>query len=374
MAELCCAECGQRYPGNSPVWRCECGGILDLEYKARFPLNQIEKREPTLWRYREAIPILDDDNIVSLGEGYTPLVETDLKGNRFLLKLEYLMPSGSFKDRGASVLISKAKELKVNRLVEDSSGNAGSAIAAYCALCGIECEIFVPSGTPAGKLAQIEGYSAKLRRIEGSRENVAEAALEWAFNIYYASHSWNPFFLQGTKTFAFEVCEQLGWRAPDVVVVPVGNGTLLLGAYMGFKELALEGIIESVPRIVAVQSAGCDPICKAFEEGSDAPAEIKKRDSIADGIAVAKPVRGRQILAALREGGGMTLSVSDKEVADALWMLCGKGLYVEPTGAVALAGALKHVENNEDGKTIVLPLTGSGLKETEKMTNLLTRH
>ncbi|MGW8286445.1 MAG: threonine synthase, partial [Candidatus Deferrimicrobiaceae bacterium] len=202
MNGILCQSCGAMFPLNDPRWRCGCGGLLEVRFRARFDKEKILRRKATMWRYREALPVDDDAHVVSFDEGMTPMVPVDLGPGSLLLKLEQLFPTGSYKDRGASVLISKAKEMGVARVVEDSSGNAGCAIAAYAARAGIECEILVPESTSPGKLAQILLYGAALRRIPGSREDTANAALAAAEGTYYASHSWNPFFFQGTKTFA----------------------------------------------------------------------------------------------------------------------------------------------------------------------------
>jgi len=198
-----------------------------------------------------------------MSEGFTPLEEVEFSGDRALIKVDYLFPTGSYKDRGATVLISKMKEWGVQEVVEDSSGNAGCAIAAYCARAKIACEIYVPRGTSPEKTVQIQTYGAALRKVQGARERTAEAAREAASKIPYASHCWNPFFLHGTKTFAFEVWEQMGWKAPDVLVLPVGHGTLFLGAAMGFRELKEAGMIKRIPRLVGVQSASCAPLYEA---------------------------------------------------------------------------------------------------------------
>ena len=249
MSLLTCIKCNATYSSDDPLWRCRCGGLLDLriEFEPVFDLEKIKKRKPSMWRYREAIPIKDDAHIVSFDEGFTPLIEVTVFGKAILIKQEQLFPTGSFKDRGASVLISQVRALGIEKVVEDSSGNAGSAIAAYCAHAGISCEIFVPAETSSSKLAQIALYGAKLNKIPGTREETAAAVLKAAETNYYASHSWNPFFFHGTKTFAFEVCEQLGWVSPDTVILPVGNGTLLLGAYIGFMELKAAKITKKFP-------------------------------------------------------------------------------------------------------------------------------
>ena len=231
-----------------------------------------------------------------MGEGFTPLEEMELEGHRVFLKIDYLFPTGSYKDRGATVLISKVKEMGVRRVVEDSSGNAGCAIAAYCARGGIECEIYVPESTSKGKLTQIEAYGAVLKKVEGSRERTAEITMEAASKTYYASHCWNPFFFHGTKTFAYEVWEQMNWKNPDTLVLPIGHGTLFLGVYLGFKELKEAGLIRKIPKLVGIQSASCAPLYLAFKEGKDEVPSIEKRETIAEGIAIATPVRGKQIL------------------------------------------------------------------------------
>jgi threonine synthase len=368
---LVCTSCRAAYPLNDPRWRCECGGLLEVRFRARFDKKKIARRKPTMWRYREAIPVAGDDHVVSFEEGMTPLVPVDLGPGELLLKLEQLFPTGSYKDRGASVLISKAKEMGVSRVVEDSSGNAGCAIAAYAARAGIECEILVPESTSPGKLAQILFYGAALRRIPGSREDTAKAALAAAQNAYYASHSWNPFFFQGTKTFAYEVWEQMGCRAPDALLLPTGNGTLLIGSCIGFRELKENGLIDRIPRHIAVQAENCAPLLAMFRDGLDSVPAIETRETIAEGVAIAAPVRGKEIVDIVRETGGEILAVSDAEVEEALMLLGRKGLYVEPTSALPVAAFLRYPRVRSG--VVVVPLTGHGLKANEKMLKIALR-
>jgi threonine synthase len=301
-----------------------------------------------------------------LGEGFTPLEEMEFNGHRVLLKIDYLFPTGSYKDRGATVLVSKLRELGIRKVVEDSSGNAGSAIAAYCARAGIGCEIYVPESTSSGKLVQIQAYGATVKKVEGSREKTAEVAMEAASKIYYASHCWNPFFLHGTKTFAFEIWEQIGWKAPDALVLPVGHGTLFLGAYIGFKELEDAGKVERIPRLVGIQSAACAPLYQAFKKGWKENFPTEKKETMAEGIAIANPVRGRQILEAIRETGGEVLAVTEKEIGVALKEMSRKGHFIEPTSAATVAGLKKYLKNNKK-EVVVSTLTGMGLKSVEKM-------
>lgn len=320
-----------------------------------------------MWRYREAIPIHNDASILSMNEGFTPLEEIEFNGGGVLIKIDYLFPTGSYKDRGATVLISKMKEWGVQKVVEDSSGNAGSAIAAYCAKAGIGCDIYVPQYTSPEKLIQIQAYGATLKRVEGSREKTAEKAMEAASKIPYASHCWNPFFLHGTKTFAFEVWEQMDWRAPDTLVLPIGHGTLFLGAYIGFKELKTAGMIKRIPKMVGIQSASCAPLYQAFKKGWRETRPIEKVETIAEGIAIAEPVRGRQILEAIRETGGEVLAVTEKEIKVALKEMGRKGHFIEPTSSATIAGLKKYLRKKRQNETVVSTLTGMGLKSAGKM-------
>jgi len=369
MEKFYCSNCNRSYCIEPKRWRCDCGSFLDLEFEPKFPIKKILKRGPTLWRYREAIPIHGDESILSMGEGFTPLEEMKLNGHPVLLKIDYLFPTGSYKDRGAAVLISKTKELGIKKVVEDSSGNAGSAIAAYCAKAGIECEIYVPQSTAPGKLVQIQAYGATLKKVKGSRERTAEVAMETASKITYVSHYWNPFFLQGTKTFAFEIWEQMELKAPDTLVLPVGHGTLFLGAYIGFKELKEAGKVKKIPRLVGVQSASCAPLYYAFKKGSNEAVPIKKGETVAEGIAIARPVRGRQILKAIGETGGEILTVTEKEIGVALKEMGRRGHFIEPTSAATIAGLKKYFKNIKK-EVVVSTLTGMGLKAVEKIGHL----
>ena len=374
MISLVCTKCNTFYPVDEPVWQCRCGGLLDLHFKASFPLEKTEKRGPTMWRYREAIPIENDEYIVSFNEGFTPLCEVTFDmgsgiGKRgILIKQEQLFSTGSYKDRGASVLISHVKNLGLRKIVEDSSGNAGSSIAAYCARAGIECDIFVPETTSAGKLNQITAYGANLHKIPGTREDTAAAVMTAAEHTYYASHSWNPFFFHGTKTFSFEVCEQLGWRAPDTVILPVGNGTLLLGAYIGFQELKAAGLIDRIPRIIGVQAAACAPLLKAFIDNGMDINPILGEKTMAEGIAIAAPIRGKQILEAIKNSDGELIAVTELEIKEALHEMCLNGFYIEPTSAAAIAGVKKYLKKSPpENEEILSVFTGHGLKASGKI-------
>ncbi len=366
MERFFCSKCKRFYPLQLSRWRCDCGSFLDLQFEPKFPIEKILKRSPTLWRYREAIPIRHEKSILSMQEGFTPLERVKIDGGDALLKIDYLFPTGSYKDRGASVLISKMKEWKAEKVVEDSSGNAGSAIAAYAAKAGIECDIYVPHHTSPGKLLQIQAYGATLKKVEGSREETAKRAMKAASRDPYASHCWNPFFLHGTKTFAFEIWEQLGWKTPDTLVLPVGHGTLFLGAYIGFRELREAGLIRKIPKLVAVQSASCAPLYHAFRKGWPETRPIEKEETVAEGIAIAEPVRGRQILEATRETDGEILVVTEKEIWRAMKAMGREGHFIEPTSAATIAGLCRYLRKKRGREVVVSSLTGMGLKSAGK--------
>ena len=367
MKDLVCTACETARTSTDLVWRCTCGGPLDLRLESAIDLDAARTRPATMWRYREALPIADD-HVVSFDEGFTPLTQIRIDGHSVWIKQENLFPTGSFKDRGASVLISKARELGVRRVVEDSSGNAGAAVAAYAARAGMACDIYVPEATSPAKLTQIRMYGATLHRVPGSREDTARAAMEAAEECFYASHVWNPYFFQGTRTFVFEICEQLGCRAPDVLVIPTGHGTLLIGAYLGFIDLLRCGHISSLPRLVAVQSSSCAPLYRAWRGDLESPTASACGVTIAEGIAIAEPTRASQVIDAVRHTGGQVVTVTDDEVRKALTRFCLQGWYIEPTSATALAGLSKA--GVSDGETVVVPLTGHGLKSTEKLIKL----
>jgi threonine synthase len=319
-----------------------------------------------------------------MGEGFTPLVRLAPDTPHILLKVDYTMPTLSFKDRGAAVLVRLARELGVQRMIADSSGNAGTAIAAYAARAGIACDVYVPASASAKKLRQIAAQGAAVHAIPGSREDTAAAAIAAVEReqVFYASHVYHPFFFQGTKTYAFELWEQLGGSAPDVLALPVGNGTLVLGAYYGFKDLLRAGLIERLPRMLAVQAEGCAPLARAFERGEDVATPVINTGTEAEGIAIAAPARSRQILASIRETRGLIITVSDAAIEAARNHLARRGFYVEPTAAAPYAGLVEYVarwmgeqappdhqplfsSNPLSGPTserVVIPLCGAGLK------------
>jgi threonine synthase len=368
-AEYLCPACGKRLAADRPLWRCDCGSHLNLAPGPGLARGDIAA-DASLWRYRTALALAGPPR-VSLGEGWTPLVTRDWDGAAIRFKLESQMPTGSFKDRGTVAMLNHLLEVGVGPIHEDSSGNAGSSIATYSAVAGIPCRIFVPAGAPRGKIVQIAASGAAVEVIPGTRQDVTEAALAATTDSFYASHNWQPFFIEGTKTLAYELWEQLGFAVPDNILVPTGYGSNILGLDRGFDELMRRGEIAQVPRLFAVQAANC----AAFAAAWDGDQAFAPRPTIADGIATVKPVRVVEVLGALRRSRGGVISVLEDAIAPALRRLGRLGLYVEPTAATvgaALSQALA-IGTIRPGETTVAVLTGHGLKAGDAIGTLLGR-
>jgi threonine synthase len=372
-ARYVCPACGATHPIATALWRCPaCRSYLDLTDGPGLTPAAIDKSDRSLWRYGAALRVVRDDAL-NMGEGGTPLVARPWDGASVHMKLDFMAPTGSFKDRGISVLMAYLKRAGVTSILEDSSGNAGAAMAAYAAAAGIACRILVPAGAPAGKLVQMRSVGADVVPIGGTRQDVTDAALAEAETTFYASHNWQPFFLEGTKTVAYEIWEQLGFRAPDAVVAPAGGGGNLLGAAIGFRELLAAGQIERMPRLYGVQARNCSPLVAAFEAGADDYVPTETRATIADGIALARPTKLKEMLAAVRHSGGACVAVSEDDILAALRGLLRLGLFVEPTSAAGAAGVSRLIAAGtiKKDETTALILTGSGLKATARIAELL---
>ena len=355
-----CGSCGKCYPEDPALWKCPCGGPFHMNFEpARLQPRRLPGRAADQWRYREVLPIHNWHERVSLGEGLTPLVGVIHKKIPFLAKLDYLMPSGSFKDRGASLLMSFLASRGVRGVVEDSSGNAGAAIACYSARARISATIFVPAQASPAKVRAITAFGARVIKVKGSREDVTAGARSASVRDCYASHVWNPYFIHGTKTCAYEIVEQLGWNAPDWVLVPSGSGTMLLGLHLGFHEMRGQGLIETLPRLVASQARNCNPL-ERFVAGKKFRSS---KPTLAEGAAVARPPRVAEMARALSESRGRVYSAPEEKLLPATETCWRYGLYVEPTSALGLT-ALEDLAQQEslDGRKVVVIFTGSGLK------------
>ncbi|WP_255151173.1 pyridoxal-phosphate dependent enzyme [Halorarius halobius] len=351
---LDCAACARTYRDR---WRCACGAPLDFADPPRPDGPPDVDARDGLWAFDEFLPV---DREVTLGEGFTPLVDASDWDATF--KLEYVFPTGSFKDRGATTTLSRAAELGVDRVVEDSSGNAGAAIATYAARAGIDATVYVPASVKQSKLRAIERAGADVERVEGTRADVTDACIDAVESGegWYASHAWNPAFFAGTATFAMEVAAQRGWSVPDAIVTPLGHGTLFLGAYRGFRALREAGWTDRMPRLLGAQAAGYAPIVEELHGRAAAAGD----NATADGIQIRDPVRKRQILDAIEATDGDAIALDAAAVESALDRLHRGGFYTEPTCAVAPAALDVYRERGvlDADADVVVPLTGSGLK------------
>lgn len=351
-----CAECGRQFEFIDPAWRC-CDAPMRLAAPpaAPVPLAELAGRPLTTCRYAEALGVPADLwQAATLGEGITPLLTA---GDGIAVKVEYASPTLSFKDRGVVLLLAQALAAGATKVIADSSGNAGTAVAAYSARVGLPAEVFVPEHTSPKKIAQVRAHGAVVNLVPGNREATAAAAIAAVEEggAFYASHVYNPVFHLGTATYAFEVWEQLGGRLPDTFVLPVGNGTLVLGVTRAVAGLLAAGRIPKAPRVVAVQAANCAPLAAAWRAGSAEPVAVAAEPTIAEGIAIAAPARGAEILAAVDEFA----TVTEEQLLAGRAELARKGWYVEDTAAVCWAAA--RAADGAWGETVV-PLSGAGLK------------
>lgn len=361
------------YPLDTPIWRSPTGGPLMITDLPGISRLQIDKGTRSLWRYRAALPI-KVDNPISMGEGCTPLHRSNFRGASCSFKLEWFSPTGSFKDRGASVMLSLLKQQGIKAVLEDSSGNGGAAIAGYGAAGGIDVTVLVPETTSPAKVAQVRAYGADIVLVPGPREATEAAAIERAAKTFYASHNWHPFFLQGTKTLGYEIWEDLGFKVPDNIVIPASAGSNLLGCYIAFVELMASGETSRLPRLFVSQPTNCAPLHASFQAGSDDFVETDFKLTVAEGTAIKRPIRLKHMLDVLRKSAGGTVAVTEDEILNSSKDLAEMGLYVEPTCAHAAAGFSQLIAEEKidpDDDTVVI-LTGTGLKATSFYAELLS--
>ena len=360
-----CGVCGCQAKFVPNTYRCDCGHAWEPDCLVAFDEKLIDHNRYDVARYANLFGSVEFDWAVSLGAGWTPLIHSKWQNTDGLFKLEYVSPTGSFKDRGTEVEVAYLKSAGVTKIVEDSSGNAGASISAYAAHAGIKAEIYAPASAPQAKLDQIALFGAELRAIPGARIEATRAVMGAVEKgEIYASHAYNPVYLLGQHTFAWEMWEQTAGNLPDAVIIPVGQGGLFLGAYFGFQHLLTSGVISHLPRLFAAQPAVFAPIFHPFSAGLENIAQIDASGkSIADGVAIANPVRGNRILEGIRETAGGVIKVSEQQIKAAYFSLAEIGLFVEPTSALAAAAIpqVKQYLNKPDAR-ILAALTGNGLK------------
>jgi threonine synthase len=364
VMSILCSECHQQSGLDLQLWCCNlCGAPWEPAPLKKLDPSTIQSQMTSIWRYRQWMEV-DPPSLVSLGAGWTPLLPASVEGHPVWLKAEVHNPTGSFKDRGTEVMINVLNQLGARQVVEDSSGNAGASLAAYAARAGITAEIYAPDTASPTKLDQIEMYGARVHRIPGPRENAAIAVKEVVkAGAVFASHAFHPAYLLGQQTAAWEVWEQLGRKAPDFWVTPVGQGGHFLGIWMGFRRLYESGLIEKMPRMVAVQAARMAPIALAFQQHSIELADVDlNAKTIAEGVVVAKPVRWKRILTEFQQNNWIGVSVAEEEILPARQRLARMGFFVEPTSALAVAALPFVYEFTKPDDTVIVSLTGSGLK------------
>jgi threonine synthase len=363
---------GTTYPLDVPRWCSDARTPLLITPGTGISRDEIDGRTRSLWRYRAALPV-DIAKPISLGEGCTPLVQQDWGDLRPHFKLEWFNPTGSFKDRGSAIMLSFLRQIGVDAILEDSSGNGGSSMAGLGAAGGMRVKILTPASTSPAKIAQVRAYGAEIQLVEGPREESEAEAIRQSAETFYASHNWQPFFLEGTKSLAYELWEDLGFRAPDNVVIPVGAGSSLLGCAFGFRELMKAGQIAKLPRLFVTQPLNCSPIDASFKAGVDTPVLREVLKTIAEGTAIKHPMRLREIIGALRESGGGTVALTEEEIVAALRRLARQGLFTEPTSASAAAALdkLSDAGSIKANETTVVLLTGNGLKAASTVADLV---
>jgi threonine synthase len=363
---------GALYPLDVPRWCSDDRKPLMLTPLRGISRDEIDRGVRSLWRYRAALPV-DIANPISMGEGCTPVVQKEWGELRPYFKLEWFNPTASFKDRGTTVMLSFIRQLGVNAVLEDSSGNGGASVAAYGAAGGMKIKILAPASTSPMKIAQVRAYGADIQLVEGPREESEAEAIRQSSDTFYSSHNWQPFFLEGTKSLAYEMWEDFGYSAPDNVVVPVGAGSSLLGCYLGFKELLAAGQIARMPKLFASQPLNCSPLDASFTAGVDTPVAREVRKTIAEGTAIKNPLRLRQMVTALRETGGGTVAVPEDGIVAALKKLAITGLFPEPTSASAAAALDELVQRGaiRSNERTVVVITGTGIKAASLITEIL---
>ena len=389
MHALKCRECGLEYEPQFRYICEECFGPLDVQYE--FPSNISRetfssRKERSYWRYFEMLPIANKNNIVNLQAGLTPLQKADRLAKEMgglknlFIKNDSVNPTFSFKDRPAGIAVSRAKETKLKAVGCASTGNLASATAAHAAVAELPCYIFAPSDIEHVKIAQALSYGAEFVAVDGTYDDANRVAsiIGDSKGIGIVNINMRPYYVEGSKTLAYEVAEQLGWQIPENLVIPVGSGAMLNAICKGFEELRTLGLVdhETDFKITAAQPHGCAPIVDAFKKKTDEVIPVEKPNTIAKSLAIGDPGDGLYVLKRLSQYNGIAEEVTDEEIIDGILMLAKtEGIFTEPAGGVAVAVLKKLVEEGKIDKDerIVCYITGNGLKATEAITGVLPK-
>ncbi|MDI9624623.1 MAG: threonine synthase [Methanothermobacter sp.] len=369
-----CIKCGMEYGLNEIIYTCkECGSILEVIIEPKVSRDVFEGRKETMWKYKEFMPV-DESKIVTLQEGGTPLIKCDNIGKdlgvKLYVKFEGANPTGSFKDRGMSVGITKALELGVNSVGCASTGNTSASLAAYAARANLDCLVLLPQGKVAlGKLAQAMFHGARVLSVKGNFDEALEAVTRLALmGEVYLLNSVNPFRLEGQKSIGFEIVDELGWRSPDRIILPVGNAGNISAVWKGITEFYQAGFIDERPMMIGIQAEGASPIVNAFKKGEMEIEVVKNPETVATAIRIGAPVSYRKALRAIYESEGLAESVSDEEILEAQKLLARReGIGVEPASAASIAGLIRLLDEGEidRGEEIVCIATGHLLKDPD---------
>jgi threonine synthase len=381
VTHLECSVCTRKYEARKVRNLCECGGPLLVRYdlaslKAAWSRDSLQTAPNSMWRYAPALPVESDDDIISLGEGMTPLLTARRTGkrigaNHLLIKDEGLNPTGSFKARGLSCAVSMCVELGLRRLAIPSAGNAASALAAYAAAAGIEANIFMPQDVPQSNFIECKAYGARVTLVDGLISDCGRIVAErkQAEGWFEISTLKEPYRIEGKKTMGYEVAEQLNWELPDAIFYPTGGGVGMIGMWKAFQEMEAMGWIgPKRPKMIAVQAEGCQPIVRALREGADVSRFWDGASTVASGLRVPKPLGDRLTLQAVRESHGTAIAVSDEMLIDAGIRLAEEeGLFAAPEGAACVAAAERLITEGflKPDEKLVIYNTGSGLKYLE---------
>lgn len=383
-----CTSCKKTYSKNEILKLCpepECGKVLFPRYdlkinKSRKYIDDLKNRKPNMWRYKEFLPLNYEENIVSLGEGYTPILEAknleiDLGIKKLLIKDESLNPTSSFKARGLSAAVSKAKELGIKRFSIPTAGNAGGALAAYTSKAGLESYVFMPKDAPLANKTEVKYFGSNLELIDGYINDAGKKSIEVSadLNLFDVSTLKEPYRVEGKKTMGYEIAEQLNWELPDHIIYPTGGGTGIIGIWKAFKELTEIGMLNSkLPKMICVQADGCSPVVDAYLSGKKNAELFQNPKTIAAGMRVPIAVGDYLIINSVNESNGTALKINDKEMVNGVKKMSSKeGIFCAPEGGSLVSATIKLIDSNfiKPHETVLLLNTGSGYKYLEELDN-----
>ena len=385
-----CTSCEKTFSKDQILKLCpadDCGKVLFPKYdlnvdKSRKSIDDLKNREPNMWRYKEFLPVNFEENIITLGEGFTPIIvaknlASDLVINNLLIKDESLNPTSSFKARGLSAAISKAKEFGIKKFSIPTAGNAGGALSAYAAKGNLESYVFMPKDAPQANKTEVKYFGSNLELIDGYINDAGKRSLEQSsnLNLFDVSTLKEPYRVEGKKTMGYEIAEQLNWNLPDHIIYPTGGGTGIIGIWKAFQELSEIGMIESdLPKMICVQADGCSPVVDAYLKGKKYAELFKKPATIAAGMRVPIAVGDYLIINSVNQSNGTALKINDKDMVEGVKKMSSReGIFCAPEGGSIVSAAIKIIDSNfiKPNESVLLLNTGSGYKYLEELTKAI---